>query len=94
MAARKGRLRPHDYLTTYLTTLTALIAIDGLTASGAFRGMGATISDTTLATLAAGSGAVAGSHSIEVSIVNVNPDATMLVQRYINRIEREQRALM
>ena len=42
-------------------------AVEGLTASGAFRGMSATISDSALATLAAGSGAVAGTHSIEVS---------------------------
>jgi flagellar hook-associated protein 2 len=64
-AAFKSKISAYGVVKGLLSALQA--AVKGLTASGAFRGMGATISDSALATLAAGSGAVAGSHSIEVT---------------------------
>lgn len=64
-AAFKSKISAYGVVKSALSALQT--AVKGLTASGAFRGMGATISDTALATLATGSGAVAGSHSIEVT---------------------------
>jgi flagellar hook-associated protein 2 len=64
-AAFKSKISAFGVVKSALAALQT--AVKGLTANGAFRGMSATISDTTLATLAAGSGAVAGSHSIEVT---------------------------
>jgi flagellar hook-associated protein 2 len=49
-------------------TLSALqTAINGLTGTSAFRTMAATLSDTALASVATGTGATAGSHSVEVT---------------------------
>ena len=64
-AAFKSKISAYGIVKSALAALQT--AVKGLTATGAFRGMSATISDSALATLAAGSGATAGSHSIEVT---------------------------
>lgn len=66
-AAFKSKISAYGVVKSALSALQT--AVKGLTSSGAFRGMGATISDSGLATLAAGSAAVAGSHSIEVTVL-------------------------
>lgn len=64
-ATYQSKISAYGALKSALSTLQ--ISVQGLMANGAFRGMAATISDPTVATVAAGSGAVAGTHQMFVT---------------------------
>lgn len=61
----QSRISAYGVLKGALSSLQ--ISVDGLAAGNPFGTMAASLSDTSVATVAAGSGAVAGTHSVEVT---------------------------